>query len=47
VYDGTMRELKEVTYIPHIMKNLISIGAFKAEGLRRTLEEGILKTSSG
>jgi len=42
-----MRELKEVRYVPCMSKNLISVGALKAEGLRETLGEGVLKMSSG
>jgi len=47
LYDGTMRELKEVRYVPCMMKNLISVGALKVEGLRKTLGEGVLKMFSG
>ena len=46
MYDGAMRELKDVKYIPRMMKNLILVGGLKAEGLRGTLGEGILKMSS-
>ena len=34
-------------YVPQLQKNLISVGALKVQGLRRTLEEGVLKMSSG
>jgi len=47
MYDGTLRELNEVRYIPSMTKNIISVGALKAEGLRETLGEGGLKISSG
>jgi len=47
MYDGTLRELKEVIYIPTMTKKIISDGALEAEGLRGTLGEGILKMSSG
>jgi len=47
MYDGTMRELKDVRYIPRMTKNLISVGALKVESLRETLGEGVLKISSG
>ena len=30
-----------------MMKNLISVGALEVEGIRGTLEEGILKMSNG
>ena len=33
MYDGILRELKEVRYIPHMTKNLISVGALEVEGL--------------
>ena len=38
MYDGTLIELKEVSYIPNMTKNTISAGALEAEGLRGTLE---------
>ena len=47
IYDGAMRELKEVIYVARMTKNLISIGALKGEGLKGTLEEGVLKMSRG
>ena len=47
MYDGTLRELKEMRYIPHMMKNLISVGALEVEGIRGTLGEGVLKMSNG
>jgi len=37
MYNGTMRELKDVRYIPRMTENLISVGALEAEGLRGTL----------
>ena len=43
MYDETMRELKEVRYVPRMSKNLISIRALKVDGLKRTLEEDVLK----
>ena len=45
MYDGTLRELKEVRYISSMTKNIISIGALEAEGVRGTLGENILKMS--
>ena len=47
MYDRIMRELKKVRYIPSMTKNIISIGALKAEGLKGTLGDGVLKMSSG
>jgi len=31
--DGIVRELKEVTYVPQLKRNLLSIGALEALGL--------------
>jgi len=42
IYDGTLRELKEVRYIPNVIKNIISTRVLKVEGLRGTLGEGVL-----
>jgi len=39
MYDGIMRELKEVRYIPRMAKNLISVGALKAEASEGLLEK--------
>ena len=47
MYGRTMRELKDVRYIPYMTKNLISVGVLKAEGLKETLREDVLKMSSG
>ena len=42
-----IRELKDVRYVPQLKKNLISVGALNSQGLRETLEEGILMMFSG
>jgi len=42
-----IRELKDVRYVPQLQKNLISVGTLKAQGLRGTLREGVLKRSRG
>ena len=34
-------------YIPQLQKNLISVRALEAQGLRGTLGEGVLKMFSG
>jgi len=47
IYDATLRELKEVRYFPSLAENIISVGALKAEGLRGTLGESVIKMSSG
>jgi len=47
LFDVMIRELKDVRYVLQLNKNLISVGALEAHGLRRTLGEGILKMSHG
>ena len=47
IFDGTVRELHDVRYITQLNKNLISVGALEAQGLRGTLGESILKMFSG
>jgi len=39
--DGTVRELKDVRYVPYLKKNVTSIGALKAKGLRKILGEDV------
>ena len=46
LFDGMIRELKDVMYVPQLKKNLISVGDLKVHILRRTLGEGVLKISS-
>jgi len=43
MYNGTLRELKEVRYIPSMMKNIISVGALEVKGLSGTLEKAFLR----
>ena len=47
LFDGMIRELKNVRHALLLQKNLISVGTLKALGLRGTLEEGVLKMFSG
>ena len=47
LFDGMIRELKNVRHVPQLQKNLISVGTLKAQGLRGTLGEGVLKMFSG
>ena len=39
--DRTMRELKDVRYIPRMIKKLILVGALEAEGLKGLLEKAL------
>jgi len=47
LFDRMISELKDVRDAPQLIKNLISVGALEAQGLRGTLGEGVLKMSSG
>jgi len=46
LFDRMIRELKDIRYVPQLKKNLISVETLKAQGLRGTLGEGVLKMSS-
>ncbi|KAH9726578.1 Integrase catalytic domain-containing protein [Citrus sinensis] len=43
MFDGMVRELKEVRFVPALKKNLISVGASEAKGYKVTIEDGIMK----
>ena len=45
LHDGTLRDLKEVRYIPKMKTNIISLGALKSSGFIITLKNGELKVS--
>ena len=47
MFDGMVRELKEVKYVPQLKKNLISIGALKALSLEISGRDGVLKMLRG
>jgi len=47
MFDGTVRELKEVRYVPQLKRNLISVGALEALGLVISIRDGILKMIKG
>jgi len=46
LFDGKVRELKDVRYVLQLKKNLLS-WSFGGAGLRETLGEGVLKMSIG
>jgi len=46
MFDETVRELQDVRCVPQL-KNFISVGVLEAQGLKRTLREGIFKMFSG
>ena len=37
MFDGMVRELKDVRYVPQLKKNLISVGFLKALGLELSI----------
>ena len=47
MFDGMVRELKEVRYVSQVKKNLISVGVMKALGHRVSVRDGILKMTRG
>ena len=42
MFDGMVRELKEMRYVPQVKKNLISVGALEALGHAVTVRDGVL-----
>ena len=47
LFDGMVRELKEVRFVPTLKKNLISVGALEAKGYKVTIEDGTMKFTHG
>ena len=47
IFDGMIRELKEVRYVPTLKKNLIYVGALKTKGYKVTIENDIIKFMYG
>ena len=47
MFDGIVRELKEVRYVPQLKKNLISVGALEILGLVVSIRDGVLKMTKG
>ena len=45
MFNGIVRELKEVRYVPQLKRNLISIGALEALGL--VVRDGVFKMIKG
>jgi len=43
MFDGMVRELKDVRYVPQLKRNLISIGALEALGLEVSIRDDVLK----
>ena len=47
MFDGIVRELKDVRYVPQMKKNFISIGALETQGLEFSDRDGVLKMLKG
>jgi len=43
IFDGMVRELKKVRYVPQLKRNLISVGALEILGLEVSIRDGVLK----
>jgi len=46
-FDGMVRELMKVRYVPQLKRNLISIDALEALGLKVSIRDGVLKMTRG
>ena len=42
MFDGIIRELKEVRYVPQLKRNLIFVGDLETLGLVVSIKEGVL-----
>ena len=47
MFDGMVRELKEVRYVPQLKKIFVSVGVLKALGLEISDRDGVLKILRG
>jgi len=47
MFDGVVRNLIYVRYLPQMKKNIISVGPVESKGLRVTFENGILEITKG
>ena len=47
MFDGMIRELKKVRYVPQLKRNLILVGALKTLGLEVSIKDGVLKITKG
>ena len=43
MFDGMVRELKEVRFVPVLKKNLIFVGVLEVKGYKVIIKEGIIK----
>jgi len=47
IFDGIVRKLKNVRYVPQLKKNLISVGILEILGLVVSIRDGVLKMTKG
>ena len=47
MFDGMIRELKEVRYVHQLKRNFISVGALKILGFEVSIRDGVLKMTKG
>jgi len=47
IFDGMVRKLKEVRYVPKVKKNLILVGALEALGHAISVRDGVFKITRG
>ena len=47
MFDGIVRELKKVRYVPQVKKNLISVGTLKALSHGISIRDDVLKMTKG
>ena len=47
MFDGMIRELKEVRYVPQFKRNIISVGTLETLGLEISIKDGVLKMTKG
>ena len=43
MFDGIVRELKKVRYVPQLKRNIISVGVLETLGLVVSIRDGVLK----
>ena len=47
MFDGMIREPKEVRYVPQLKRNLISVGALETLDLMVSIKDGVIKMTKG
>jgi len=47
MFDGAVKDLTEVRYVPRMKKNIISVEAVESKGLKVTLDNSVLKVTKG